>query len=362
MWTQLAKRYQNAPLRLSFDLFNEPTQTQQGSFPPGLSPAQLNAWHAAVIPAIRATGGKNPQRMIWLEPFDNRLELLAIPPNAGPIGVSPHYYTPFSFTHQAGNITPPGMAAYVEDIRYAKTWGIAHQVPIWIGETGVSRNINYTKVPRPPEQRAEYTAHVRNTALALDVPITYWGYNSFFAQYDQPSHAWMPMMRQAVSGLPSPLPVRPVPSFLVLKGGRISKGYDPFWPGFSWDPVTGILSCAANPSGDKLMFLVFPEVQVASGQSWIVRASSFTGNWAIGNCPAYFNPTATNRQGVAGMDMRAKNDKGADIYPGWKPAAPGGFENVYGPISTPDTFFAIDLVVPGGSPAGQIAFSCIRTV
>jgi len=362
MWTQLATRYKDVSLRLSFDLFNEPGQAKKDEGPPGLTAGQLNAWHAAVLPAIRATGGRNARRMVWLEGWNNRIDLLTIPPNAGVIGVSPHYYSPFNFTHQGGSLTAGGMASYVEDIKYAKRWGEINRVPVWIGEAGVSRRID-GKRPRPPAERAEYTAHLRNTALALDVPVCYWGYNSNFAQYDQPTRQWLPGMRQAVSGLPTPLPVRAVPSFIQLKGGRIARLVDPnaWWSGFSYDPQTGILNAQANTTGsDRSLVLVFPEVPVQSDEVWISRATEFTGSWGIGTCPFYLDDSRSDRKGTRGIDVRAKDLLGRDQYPNWRPAAPGGHPNAYGKLASGNTYFAIDLIFQAGSPAGNIRFACIQ--
>lgn len=361
MWTQLATRYKNTSTRLSFDLFNEPSQSQEAGYPIGLSAQQLDAWHAAVIPAIRATGGVNANRMIWMEPFATDFNTMAVPANAGPIGVSPHSYLPFTFTLGPGALTAGGMALYAEDVKYMKAWGVANKVPIWIGETGTSLKTP-SGVARSPAERAEFAAHIRNTAHATGTPICYWGHNGEFAMYDQVAKQWLPSMQQAASALPSPLPTRAVPSFTYLKGGRIAKEFDKFWPGFSYDPVTGILSAVANDTGhDQNVVVVFPDIPVASGQTWIARASSFSGRWLLGGCPYAYDPNLPNRQGVLGVDIRAKDSQGHAIYP-YRPMAPGGAENGFGNIATPATFFAADLIVPAGSPAGRINLACIRTI
>jgi len=366
IWTQLATRYKDVSLRLSFDLFNEPgIAPRTPDTPAPQTPDELNAWHPLVIQAIRATGGKNRERLLWLEPFYNRLDLLTIPPDAGPIGVSPHYYSPFLFTHRSGQLTAAGMSSYVEDIRYAKRWGQVNRVPIWIGEAGVSVAPEGSKQPRPPADRAEYTAHLRNTALELKVPVCYWGYNSGFAQYDQVARQWMPGMRQAVSGLPTPLPVREIPAFIQLKGGRIARSIDPKsnWEGFSYDPKTGVLTAQSNVGGPaRSLVLVFPDIPVASGQTWIARASEFTGSWQVGTIPVTADESRSNNRGVPGVDLRASNLLGRGIYPGYRPGAPGGFENAYGDIATENCFFAIDLILAAGSPGGSIRFACIRAV
>ncbi|QHI99549.1 cellulase family glycosylhydrolase [Xylophilus rhododendri] len=365
MWVQMAKRYQSLSLRLSFDLINEPVSApQQDGFPVGLTSDQLNSWYTQVIAAIRATGGNNARRMIWLEPWDNRLNLLAIPSDAGPLGVSPHYYSPFEFTHREGSLTAAGLANFSADIEYAKRWGRLNRVPIWIGEVGVSKVRQASKIPRPEADRAEYTAHVRNVGLATGVPMCYWGYNAAFAQYDQAARQWLPGMRQAVSGLPQPYPVRTVPAFTVLKGGRMAQGFfaNGQWPGFRWDPETGILTAQANDSGsERTVTIVFPEIAIESGQSWIVRALEFTGNWRIGVLPIFFDADRPNQNGKRGIDGRGVNEAGKQFYP-YRPMAPGGFDTPMGTIVSPGTFMGVDLGLQPGSPGGQIRFACIRSV
>ncbi|QHI99547.1 cellulase family glycosylhydrolase [Xylophilus rhododendri] len=365
IWLQLATRYRDVSPRLSFDLVNEPAQTTQTGYAPGLSSDQLNAWYAAVIPAIRATGGNNASRVMWLQPWNNELARLAIPGDAGPLGVSPHYYTPYNFTHGADALNAAGLANFSEDIRWARQWAADQSVPLWIGEAGVSVNIARGSVPRTPQDRAEYNAHLRAVALAADLPLCYWGYNSNFALYDQAARSWLPLMQQAVTGLPTPYPVRDLPAFIRLTGGRIAlpRVVGSNWSGFSYDPVTGILSAAANPgTTDRYLVLVFPEIAVASQQSWISRATAFEGDWAVGTCPMYFDTTQSNNQGVAGLDLRAVNDSGLGIYPGYRAPAPGGFDNAYGTIASPDPYFGIDVKLLAGSRAGSISFSCLRSV
>ncbi|WPB56373.1 glycoside hydrolase family 5 protein [Xylophilus sp. GOD-11R] len=364
MWVQLAKRYQDRSLRLSFDLLNEPGHKKPPEgYPPGLSPQELNDWFAVVIPAIRATGGNNANRVVWLEPFDNQLQLLAIPTNAGPLGVSPHFYTPFPFTHRDGTLTAPGMANYTQDILYAQEWSKANGVPVWIGEVGVSKNNSATRQPRPDADRAEYIAHVRNTRETTGVPMCLWAFNSTFALYDSASQRWMPGIRQALTGLPQPYPVRPIPEFTALKGGRIARGYysKSLWPGFRWDPATGILTSDANPGGnERQVSIVFPDIKVESGQSWIVRAAEFTGSWRIGAGAAFEDAERADMSGKRGVDVKAINDKGQPFY-AWRPSAPGGFETAFGTLVSTGTFLSVDLTLSAGSPRGQIRFLAIQS-
>ena len=363
MWTQLAERYKDRSLRLSFDLFNEPGGgPSQGGRPAGLTYRQLNQWHEAVIPAIRATGGKNASRTIWLEPWGNRIDLLTLPANAGPIGVSPHYYSPFGFTHRGDSLRAPSMANFVEDIRYAKRFAEAHKVPVWIGEAGVS--VKQGDKPRSPAERAEYTAFVRNVCTAAGLPVCYWAYNSDFAQYDQVAKAWHPGMLQALTARPSPYPVRAVPEFKPLKGGRMAKEYwaNGVWRGFSYDPATGVLTTPANDTGaDKPLTLVFPDIAVGGGQVWTVRASEFKGEWRIGNTAFRTIADKADQNGAKGVDDRAVNAAGKAMYPHYMPGAPGGFENAYGDLLLPDTFLGVSLILASGSPPGRLVLSYLQS-
>ncbi|WPB56374.1 glycoside hydrolase family 5 protein [Xylophilus sp. GOD-11R] len=363
MWLQLATRYQDRSLRLSFDLFNEPLVRQTAGYPAGLTAAQLNDWHAEVIPLIRATGGKNADRVIWMEPWSNRLDLIRIPANAGPVGLSAHTYTPFDFTHRTSSLTAGGMTNLVEDLRWAKRWATKLGVPMWIGECGASRNVSVGTQPRNLEERAEYLAHVRAVVLAEGLCAAYWGYNGNFGIYDQRSQAWLPYFPRAVSAVPEPYPVRALPSFTILKGGRVALGYyqRSTWAGFSYDPYTGVLTSAENTTGDHLLTLVFPEIPVGTDQTWTVRAVDSHGNWEFGNFPAYHDATLLNYAGTAGLDVRAKNPAGGAIYSKYLAPTPGGYDNAYGPVASSDTFLAVEIRLKAGSPAGYISFMCLRT-
>ncbi|WPB56372.1 glycoside hydrolase family 5 protein [Xylophilus sp. GOD-11R] len=365
IWRQLALRYQAYTTRLSFDLFNEPSQTQQGAFPPGLSAAQLDEWHAGVVGVIRATGGVNAQRMIWFEPWGNRLELLTLPADSGPHGVSPHYYTPSGFTMGSVPLTAAGLADYVADVRYAQAWAASRQVALWIGESGVSRNVPQRTEPRTPADRAEFIAHVRNTAYGLGVPVCVWGYNSNFALFDQAHGTWLPSMLQATTALPAPYPVRSVPPFQTLAGGRIARIFwsNSLWAGFSYDAASGVLHAQENQTDQvQRITLVFPDMAVASEQSWITRATAFEGYWQVGTAPYYFDATAQDQNGVHGLDLRAMTPQGKDIYPVYMPVAPGGFDNAYGPIGSEGNYLGIDLGFDAGSPSGSIALACLRSL
>lgn len=369
IWTQIAQRYKNVSARLSFDLVNEPRQVaQQAGYPSGMTADDLNQWYASVVPAIRATGGNNVHRMLWLEPWNGQLERLTLPPDAGSIGVSPHFYTPFPFTHQSARLTSAGLANFEEDLRFALRWGQIQEVPVWIGESGVSIMTAGTwlpSMPRSTQERAEYIAHVRNTAIDLRIPACLWSYNSNFGLYDQSAGAWLPSMRQAVTGLPAPLAVRERPDFILLRGGRMARLQDPSrsWRGFTYDPETGILSAPVNNTGyNQTVLLVFPDIPVQGGQSWIARARAFSGHWALGNCPVSADPEQLDIHGVAGVDTRATNPSGQVIYPGYRAQAPGGFDNLYEDIQSPHPFFAIDVQMLVGSPAGSISFECVRSI
>jgi len=366
MWTQLATRYREVSTRLSFDLFNEPSWSApvEGR-PMGLVNAQLLAWHNVVIPAIRNTGGRNANRMIWLEPWLARLSNLVVPSGMGVIGVSQHIYNLFQYTHGASELTAGAMSTFAAEMRYTQQWGVDNGVPVWIGEAGVSINVSALTVPRPPEQRAEFVAFIRETALRYGMPVCYWGYNSNFALYDEKAGAWMPLMLRAVTALPAPLPMRPAPPFMPLSGGRIAKLWSPggVWSGFAYDPVTGILTAPANTTGvDQTVQLVFPAIPVSAGQCWLTGTTRFRGNWRFSAAPFYYDAVAKNRDGVPGLDLRSVDAKGQAIYPAYRQRAPGGVSQSFAGITSPGSYIAVDVSLEADSAGGYISFTYLQDI
>jgi len=367
MWKQLATRYKDYSLRLSFDLFNEPNAPSPAlsGIPAGLTAEQMNAWYASVIPVIRATGGNNALRMILLEPYGFTGMVLEMPKDAGNVGASAHCYAPLNYTHGVDPLTPATLSAFKASMVFYQKWAKANNVPMWIGEAGASANVSASTasnaVARPVAERAEFYAHIRNVALSLGIPVCYWGHNAAFPMIDAKTRQWLPGMLEAIKGT---LPVRAYPEFIQLTGGRLKQEYfiNGVSKGFTYDPATGTLSAPANiTTTDQLVTVVFPDIPVANGQAWIVRADEFVGQWELGNAPYVYKPTTADQNRRMGIDDRALNMAGKAIYPGWKPAAPGGFENVYAGIASTGTFLGVDFTLKAGSPAGFIRVLALRT-
>jgi len=180
--TQFAKAIKDHDLGFSIDLFNEPGGA--------ITLEILNAWHADVVSAIRSTGGNNASRMLWLETLGDNYRGLIIPPG-GNVGVSPHNYWPFAYTHNGAVLSDAGLAAYQAQVRLFKLWAEAQGVDYFIGEAGVKG----TAAERP-----EYIAHICNVARRERVATCLWDYATAFGLADQKTREWKPGMLDALAG------------------------------------------------------------------------------------------------------------------------------------------------------------------
>jgi endoglucanase len=104
VWTQIATAFQDYDDHLVFECFNEP----HGNVNPysggdAAEQAILNAYLAACVNAIRATGGNNATRYIMIQPVGatpvpSGIQALVVPNNDPNILISLHTYYPVSFS------------------------------------------------------------------------------------------------------------------------------------------------------------------------------------------------------------------------------------------------------------------------
>jgi endoglucanase len=105
LWTQIANRFKNYDDHLVFETLNEPRTTDSTQWTGGTAAARtiLNAYNAAAVNAIRATGGNNALRHIMIpthaaNPSTTCINDLIIPNNDARIIVSLHTYYPNTFS------------------------------------------------------------------------------------------------------------------------------------------------------------------------------------------------------------------------------------------------------------------------
>jgi endoglucanase len=190
IWEQIAKRYQDQPDHLFFEILNEPQGT--------LAAVSWNEYASEAIQTIRQT---NPQRTLIVGPGDwnsiNGLPGLLLPENDRNIIVTVHYYLPFQFTHQGAEWVD-GSDAYlgttwngseaeklliVNDFDRAVKWAERAERPMFLGEFGA-----YYKADM--DSRARWTEYVARQAEERGWSWAYWEFGSGFGAFDPQSGDW----------------------------------------------------------------------------------------------------------------------------------------------------------------------------
>jgi len=251
---------------VSFDLVNEPAVNRG---PTALTAADLNDWYAAVIPVIRATGGRNADRMLWLEPY-GRYEDLKIPVNAGNVGVSPHCYDDYQYTHKGAKLTAACMSIFASQVSRAVAFRERTGIPVWFGEMGVKAS--------QTDARNEYLQFIGQECARQGVPGCYWAYSNDFALVDQKTRQWLPGVVDALTGKGT---VRPVPTFKPLTGGRLAvtnRQPDKAYAKTCSITPDGVFNAPLNTENrDVSLILAFPDIEAAPGQQWALYVPTGEG-------------------------------------------------------------------------------------
>jgi endoglucanase len=189
LWEQIAKRYQDQPETVYFELLNEPSGA--------LSPF----WNGFAAKALAIVRKSNPDRTVVIGPGDwnniPSLDSLKLPDADRNIIVTVHYYSPFHFTHQ-GAEWADGSEAWLgtkwqasdaektimeNELRPAYEWSKKNGRPIFLGEFG-----SYSKADM--DSRALWTNAVAQTAEKFEFSWAYWEFCSGFGVYDLEKDAW----------------------------------------------------------------------------------------------------------------------------------------------------------------------------
>ncbi|MBU5591657.1 glycoside hydrolase family 5 protein [Clostridium sp. MSJ-4] len=197
IWEQIAYRYRKYPKELVFELLNEPMGN--------LSPQLLNEYIKKCVKVIRKT---NYKRTLIVGPCNyyqiDYLEQLKIPRDNN-IMVSFHYYEPNDFCFQ-GNIYHKGFEnlhnitwkGTEEQLRYleerfnkVEKWANKNQVPIFLGEFGVTKEA-------PRSSREFWIKAVREEAEKRNFAWAYWELASGFGIYDAKNESWDEIMLKSL--------------------------------------------------------------------------------------------------------------------------------------------------------------------
>jgi len=197
VWKRIARRYQDAPSSVFFEILNEPNTE--------MTPELWNRFLREALAVIRET---NPCRTVIVGPGQwnnvDMLEKLDLPEQDRNIIVTVHYYKPFEFTHQGTpwtdlkdktgvpwNGSEKEVAAISRDFRKVQDWAKKHNRPIYLGEFSA-----YEKADEA--SRVRYIDCVARQAEKLGWSLAYWQFDSDFVLYDIPNHRWIEPIRNAL--------------------------------------------------------------------------------------------------------------------------------------------------------------------
>jgi endoglucanase len=198
LWQQIARRYQDRPASICFELLNEP----HGQ----LTEAKWNAMIPRLLATVRRT---NPTRPVIIGPGQwnsiRALDKLELPPEDRNLIVTVHFYEPFEFTHQGASwvtgadrwkgrswaATDSESAAIRKQLAKAAAWAKAKGRPVFLGEFGACQEADMIS-------RARWTRFVAREAERLGFSWAYWEFCSGFGAYDAQAEAWREPLRSAL--------------------------------------------------------------------------------------------------------------------------------------------------------------------
>ncbi len=194
IWAQLSYHYANAPIKLMFEVINEPKDNFSG--------ARVNNVLANTLNIVRR---HNPSRTVILtgdkwgdvQGMDN-LRL----PNDPYIVATVHNYYPFEFTHQGaewmGADAPPKNRKWPMDGDYQKmnetigkiyAWRQRLGVPVLMGEYGTDTAV-------PQDWRVSWAYDSSAAYKGAQIPTCYFNFSAGFGIFDSKTRKWnQPILR-----------------------------------------------------------------------------------------------------------------------------------------------------------------------
>lgn len=365
-WANTATRYKDLPYSVSFSLWNEPAglgdkNAGNNNLDVKFEGFTMDEYHdmaLEAIAAIRATGGRNAKRVIWIETWGPKgyvggLDFIKFPENDPYVGVQPHIYSPNGYTHNGGKLTGAGLADLREDFLTCVAYRDKNKRGVLVGEFGARETV---------EDRPEYYSYGAQLVKELGIPISYWNLNSDFTVIrdihtpKQGPLGWLPNMAAAVRG---EIPVRKLPKVFVAKvmtGGRRALSYWPDnWP-IQYDPLTGIITTPALTAKQGGMFtMVYPDVPVKSGGIITAKFVDADTNGAqVGPCAVFRNTARKNSKGTSDwVDDRAKVTPTDNGWYGYG-RSKNGYTAEVPAFITPDNYLSVDIEMPVGAPATKL--------
>lgn len=179
LWTQIAERFKDYGEKLLFEGVNEPRLRNTNVEWVGNAESRevVNKYAETFVKAVRATGGNNADRSLFVSPYaassmTANLKALKIPENAGNIIVSVHAYLPYDFAlNTQGTIFYENDGSIDKLMSDIKSIFLDNNIPVVITEFGVMNKGNV-------EGRQQCIEDYLTAAKAINVPCVWWDNNA----------------------------------------------------------------------------------------------------------------------------------------------------------------------------------------
>lgn len=222
-WEQIASYFKDYPDNLLFEVLNEP----HGN----LTPSLWNEFFQDALDVIRET---NPTRVVLMGVAEfgglGGISKLVIPEDDYII-LSPHYYNPFTFTHQGAEWSEGSDAwlgtqwldtemdreAVESDFRYALEFSETYNIPIHVGEFGAYNKADLAS-------RSRWTTFLARWFEQNNMSWAYWEFSAGFGIFNPATQQYNTDLVNAL--LHNPMP-KPIPVFAIpVYNSNFSSGTD----------------------------------------------------------------------------------------------------------------------------------------
>jgi endoglucanase len=185
IWRQIATEFRDYNERLAFQGFNEPRTRGSAREWNGGTRAErdnLNILHQVFVDTVRATGGNNAQRVLFVQtygahPGQEAVGGLVLPNDSAQnrIGVSIHFYTPYNFALTTGSnavstwsrSNSSDTGPITDNIDRIHNTFVRNGIPVVISEMGAMNRNNV-------EARSAWTEFYFASAAARGIPCFWW--------------------------------------------------------------------------------------------------------------------------------------------------------------------------------------------
>jgi len=214
-WYQIADYFKNYSDKLLFEVLNEPHG--------GITPVKWNDFFSAALTEIRKT---NPTRVVLMGVAEfgglGGIPQLDLPADEYLI-LSPHYYNPFTFTHQGAewvgaeanqwlgtkwNDTEAERETVLTEFKAALEFSATNKIPIHVGEFGAYNTADI-------ESRARWTTFLARWFEEQNISWAYWEFSAGFGIYNPTSKQFNSSLVDALlfNEMPQPTPLLSIPVY-----------------------------------------------------------------------------------------------------------------------------------------------------